>query len=441
MDGEQALDWIFSRHKFNIRPGLTRIEELLKRLGNPEKNLSMLHFAGTNGKGSTLAFTAQILRQTGLTVATFTSPYIETFGEQIAINGQALPAEKLIKYVESLQPLVDELDQEERYAGITEFEIITALAFQYFSDEKVDVALIEVGLGGLLDSTNVIQPQITVITTIGLDHKEFLGTNLAEIAAQKAGIIKYETPLVTGNIVEEALTVIEETAQKNRAKHYKFGVDYQIERLNKEHFNYRDKHCQLENLEKSLLGLHQIENAALALKVSLLYAEESNITLDMSDVRQALRTTFWPARMETIAQNPLTLLDGAHNTHAIGRLLENLRVKFPDKKITIIFSALVTKEINEMVEMLRALKGADLILTSFDHPQAMDLKDVYYLEKEGVTFAADWREKYEQLKISLGADALVVMTGSLYFMAQIRKELLRAEAGAEDKERQMLHMP
>ncbi|MEY8537058.1 folylpolyglutamate synthase/dihydrofolate synthase family protein [Lactococcus muris] len=435
MDRVQALDWISSRRHFKIRPGLTRIEELLKRLGNPEKTLSMLHFAGTNGKGSTLAFTAKILRQTGLRVATFTSPYIETFGEQIAINGQALSDEKLIKYVECLQPLVDELDQEERYAGITEFEIITALAFQYFADEKVDVALIEVGLGGLLDSTNVIHPLITVITTIGLDHKEFLGTSLAEIAAQKAGIIKYETPLVTGNIVEEALTVIEETAQKNRAKHYKFGEDYRIERLSKERFTYRDEHCQLDNLEKSLLGLHQIENAALAVKVSLLYADEANITLDMLDIRQALRTTFWPVRMEVIAQSPLTILDGAHNTQAISRLLENLRAEFPDKKITIIFSALVTKEIDEMVKMLRTLKGADLVLTSFDYPQAMNVEEVSYLKKEGVTFAADWREKYKELKDSLGADALVVMTGSLYFMSQIRKELLRADAGVEDKER------
>jgi len=424
---ETALEWIHSRLKFNIRPGLTRIEALLKLLGNPEKELSMLHIAGTNGKGSTVAFTRSILEQLGLTVATFTSPFIETFGERMAINGYPIPDEKLIKYVEQLKPLVEEMDKDARFAGITEFEIITALAFRYFADEHVDVALIEVGLGGLLDSTNVIQPVATAITTIGMDHMDILGDTLEKIAAQKAGIIKPYTPLVTGKIADEALAVIAETAQTNQAKHYQYGIDYQIEILENERFNYKDDEIYLLNLEKSLLGLHQIDNAALAVKLTMVYAHKVGLSLSEEAIREGLRRTFWPARMEEVSQAPLTLLDGAHNVHAMQRLLENLKNEFSGRKITILFSALVTKDITEMIKILQTVDNSKLILTTFDYPKALKLEDFAYLEKENVTLAEDWKSTYASLKENLHEDDVLLMTGSLYFMSQIRAYILASE--------------
>ncbi|UYT09619.1 bifunctional folylpolyglutamate synthase/dihydrofolate synthase [Lactococcus garvieae] len=424
---ETALEWIHSRLKFNIRPGLTRIEALLKLLGNPEKELSMLHIAGTNGKGSTVAFTRGILEQLGLTVATFTSPFIETFGERMAINGHPIPDKKLIKYVEQLKPLVEEMDKDERLAGITEFEIITALAFRYFADEHVDVALIEVGLGGLLDSTNVIQPVATAITTIGMDHMDILGDTLEKIAAQKAGIIKPYTPLVTGKIADEALAVIAETAQTNQAKHYQYSIDYQVEILENERFNYKDDEIHLLNLEKSLLGLHQIDNAALAVKLTMVYAHKVGLSLSEEAIRVGLRRTFWPARMEEVSQAPLILLDGAHNVHAMQRLLENLKNEFSGRKITILFSALVTKDITEMIKMLQTVDNSKLILTTFDYPKALKLEDFAYLEKENVTLAEDWKSTYAALKENLHKDDVLLMTGSLYFMSQIRAYILASE--------------
>lgn len=424
---ETALEWIHSRLKFNIRPGLTRIEALLKLLGNPEKELSMLHIAGTNGKGSTVAFTRGILEQLGLTVATFTSPFIETFGERMAINGHPIPDEKLIKYVEQLKPLVEEMDKDERLAGITEFEIITALAFRYFADEHVDVALIEVGLGGLLDSTNVIQPVATAITTIGMDHMDILGDTLEKIAAQKAGIIKPDTPLVTGKIADEALAVIAETAQTNQAKHYQYSIDYQVEILENERFNYKDDEIHLLNLEKSLLGLHQIDNAALAVKLTMVYAHKVGLSPSEEAIREGLRRTFWPARMEEVSQAPLTLLDGAHNVHAMQRLLENLKNEFSGRKITILFSALVTKDITEMIKMLQTVDNSKLILTTFDYPKALKLEDFAYLEKENVTLVEDWKSTYAALKENLHEDDVLLMTGSLYFMSQIRAYILASE--------------
>ena len=424
---ETALEWIHSRLKFNIRPGLTRIEALLKLLGNPEKELSMLHVAGTNGKGSTVAFTRGILEQLDLTVATFTSPFIATFGERMAINGHPIPDDKLIMYVEQLKPFVEEMDKDENLAGITEFEIITALAFRYFADEYVDVALIEVGLGGLLDSTNVIQPVATAITTIGMDHMDILGDTLEKIAAQKAGIIKPNTPLVTGKIADEALAVIAQTAQKNQAQHYQYGIDYQVEILENERFNYKDDEIHLLNLEKALLGLHQIDNAALAVKLTMVYAQKVGLSLSEEAIRKGLKRTFWPARMEEISRAPLTLLDGAHNVHAMQRLLENLKNEFSGRKITILFSALVTKDIPEMIKMLQTVDNSELILTTFDYPKALKLEDFTYLEKENVALAEDWKSTYAALKANLQKDDVLLMTGSLYFMSQIRAYILESE--------------
>lgn len=424
---ETALEWIHSRLKFNIRPGLTRIEALLKLLGNPEKELSMIHVAGTNGKGSTVAFTRGILEQLDLTVATFTSPFIATFGERMAINGHPIPDDKLIMYVEQLKPFVEEMDKDESLAGITEFEIITALAFRYFADEHVDVALIEVGLGGLLDSTNVIQPVATAITTIGMDHMDILGDTLEKIAAQKAGIIKPNTPLVTGKIADEALAVIAQTAQKNQAQHYQYGIDYQVEILENERFNYKDDEIHLLNLEKALLGLHQIDNAALAVKLTMVYAQKVGLSLSEEAIRKGLKRTFWPARMEEISRAPLTLLDGAHNVHAMQRLLENLKNEFSGRKITILFSALVTKDIPEMIKMLQTVDNSELILTTFDYPKALKLEDFTYLEKENVALAEDWKSTYAALKANLQKDDVLLMTGSLYFMSQIRAYILESE--------------
>ena len=319
------------------------------------------------------------------------------------------------------------MDKDERLAGITEFEIITALAFRYFADEHVDVALIEVGLGGLLDSTNVIQPVATAITTIGMDHMDILGDTLEKIAAQKAGIIKPYTPLVTGKIADEALAVIAETAQTNQAKHYQYSIDYQVEILENERFNYKDDEIHLLNLEKSLLGLHQIDNAALAVKLTMVYAHKIGLSLSEEAIRVGLRRTFWPARMEEVSQAPLTLLDGAHNVHAMQRLLENLKNEFSGRKITILFSALVTKDITEMIKMMQTVDNSKLILTTFDYPKALKLEDFAYLEKENVTLAEDWKSSYAALKENLHEDDVLLMTGSLYFMSQIRAYILASE--------------
>ncbi|ARE10923.1 Dihydrofolate synthase Folylpolyglutamate synthase [Lactococcus lactis subsp. lactis] len=426
MSIEEALEWIHSRLKFNIRPGLSRVSALLELLGHPEESLSMIHVAGTNGKGSTVAFTRSIFMQAGLKVASFTSPFITTFGERMSINALPIADDKLIYYVEMIQPLVAELDKDAELTGITEFEIITAMAFKYFSDEQVDLAVIEVGLGGLLDSTNVIKPVVSGITTIGLDHIDILGSTIEEIAAQKAGIIKPGIPVVVGNIELKALRVIWEVARKNTARVYQFPYDYRTEVEEHEHFNFFSGQEAILDIEKSLVGLHQIENAGMAIELSLVYASKVGIELTEDVIRSGIREAFWPARMEKLGEKPLILLDGAHNVHAMNRLLENLSSEFPDKKITIIFSAITTKDISQMIKMLQTVKNLHLILTTFDYPKALNLGDFQRLEEEGVELAPSWELALVRAQKNLAEDDLLLVTGSLYFSSQVR-EFLKKE--------------
>ena len=423
MSIEEALEWIHSRLKFNIRPGLSRVSALLELLGHPEESLSMIHVAGTNGKGSTVAFTRSIFMQAGLKVASFTSPFITTFGERMSINALPIAEDKLIYYVEMIQPLVAELDKDAELTGITEFEIITAMAFKYFSDEQVDLAVIEVGLGGLLDSTNVIKPVVSGITTIGLDHIDILGSTIEEIAAQKAGIIKPGIPVVVGNIELKALRVIWEVARKNTARVYQFPYDYRTEVEEHEHFNFFSGQEAILDIEKSLVGLHQIENAGMAIELSLVYASKVGIELTEDVIRSGIREAFWPARMEKLGEKPLILLDGAHNVHAMNRLLENLSSEFPDKKITIIFSAITTKDISQMIKMLQTVKNSYLILTTFDYPKALNLGDFQRLEEEGVELAPSWELALVRAQKNLAEDDLLLVTGSLYFSSQVREFL------------------
>ncbi|MFC4652547.1 bifunctional folylpolyglutamate synthase/dihydrofolate synthase [Lactococcus nasutitermitis] len=422
---EEALEWIHSRLKFNIRPGLIRVTALLELLGNPEKELSMIHIAGTNGKGSTVAFTRSIFMKAGLKVASFTSPFIEKFGERMSINAQPMPDDKLIYYVTLLKPLVEKLDADEKLTGITEFEIITAMGFKYFADEKVDLAVIEVGLGGLLDSTNVITPVVSGITTIGLDHVDILGNTLEEIAAQKAGIIKPGIPVVTGNVVPEAFNVIWDTAKKNMARLFQFRHDYTIDLEDNESFSFSIDGDKIEHIEKSLLGLHQAENAAMAIELSLVYARKVGIALTEEQIRAGIREAYWPARMEKIAEKPLTLLDGAHNVHAMERLLLNLKEEFAGKKITIIFSAITTKDISQMITMLQTIENSHLILTTFDYPKALHLEDFRYLEDDDVELAPSWQLALVRMRKSLKEDEILLVTGSLYFSSQVRDFMLK----------------
>ncbi|GCF93363.1 tetrahydrofolate synthase [Enterococcus florum] len=434
----EAIEWIHSRKKFGSRPGLERVQALLDRVDNPEKKLPVIHIAGTNGKGSTIAYLRTMLEETGLTVGSFTSPYIEFFNERIAINGEAISDEELIEWVEKYQPIVDDLDQQPEINGITEFEVLTALALDYFLTKAVDVAVVEVGLGGLMDSTNVVQPILTGITTIGYDHTEILGDTLTAIAQQKAGIIKKRIPVVTGNIPAEALKEIENKAQKESAMLYRYQQEYAVTYLRPdkqwgEWFDFRDETVgRIKQLRVGLLGRHQVENAGVAIELYRLYCQQKKVPFEERNVRNGLLKATWPARMERISQEPLVILDGAHNDHAIERLVENLKKEFGHYRIKILFSALETKNIDQMLKDLHQIPKARIYITTFDYPKALDLSHFDDRENQAFTVVSMWQFGLAELLESMEEDDLLLVTGSLYFVSEVRQLLLNL-GGSDEK--------
>lgn len=427
---EEAIAWIHSRLPFGSRPGLERVEALLDLIDHPERKIEMIHVAGTNGKGSTVSYLRNMLEQVGLRVGTYTSPYIEIFNERIAINGEFISDQDLIAFVEKYQPLVQTLDADTKTNGITEFELLTALAFDYFLQKEVDVAIIEVGLGGLLDSTNVITPVLSAITTIGLDHTDILGTTMEEIAYQKAGIIKPSVPLVTGNILPQAQQVIDEVAQKAQAKIYRFNVDYQVEYQHVdpnwgEIFHFYNEQGKIKNLRTPLLGAHQVENAGLAIELFFQYCQLKGIKVQQQWIKAGLNQTTWPARMEKISTEPLVVLDGAHNEHAMKRLVENVQREFSNRKVFILFSALETKDISGMLAALAEIPRSQLLVTTFDNPKAIHLTSDYQaICPKKISIVSSWQFGLADLLEKMNENDLLLVTGSLYFVSEVRQFLL-----------------
>ena len=427
---EEAIEWIHSRLPFGMRPGLDRVKALLELIDNPEQNLQMIHVAGTNGKGSTVSYLSCMLQELGLSVGTFTSPFIEVFNERIAINGQWIPDEAIIRLVNKYQPFVALLDDQPAVAGITEFELLTVMGLDYFQEQQVDVAIIEVGLGGLLDSTNVIEPILTAITTIGMDHTDILGETLEDIATQKAGIIKPNVPLVTGKIEEAALKVIKETAMKQNAPIKCFEEDYQVVYQGPdskwgEIFDFYNEAGKIKNIKTPLLGEHQIENASLAIELFFSYCHLKQIPIKQEWIINGLAQTRWPARMEKISDEPFIVMDGAHNNHAMKRLVENVMREFPQRKIWILFSALETKDITQMLAELARIPSSELLVTTFDHPKALHVEKLKSMS--GVTSiktAAAWQLGLADVLEKSMADDLILITGSLDFVSEIRQFLL-----------------
>ncbi|MQQ51925.1 bifunctional folylpolyglutamate synthase/dihydrofolate synthase [Streptococcus mitis] len=428
MNKNETNQWIANYRTDQPHFGLERMVELLALRGNPHLKLKVIHIGGTNGKGSTIAFLKNMLEKMGLRVGVFSSPYLIHYTDQIAINGESIPEAKLEVLMSEYRSLL-EGEHAQALQGTTEFEIITAIAYDYFASEQVDVAIMEVGMGGLLDSTNVCQPILTGITTIGLDHVALLGDSLEAIAEQKAGIIKQGVPLVTGNIVPEALVVIDQIAEEKQAARIFYGRDYQVSHhesiVTGEAFDYTSSIRQ-GRFQTGLLGLHQIENAGMALALLDSYCQATGRELpDNALVAQALEETSWPGRLEVVSREPLMILDGAHNPHAIKALLATLKERFTDYQKEILFTCIKTKALEEMLDLLETLPDNKITLTHFEDSRATDEKVLKEMSDSRNLNYQDWQKFLDQ-KLSENEEKKTVriITGSLYFLAQVRAYLM-----------------
>ena len=421
--------WIASYRTDQPHFGLERMVELLALRGNPHLKLKVIHIGGTNGKGSTIAFLKNMLEKLGLRVGVFSSPYLIHYTDQISINGESISEARLEVLMADYQFLL-EGEAAANLQGTTEFEIITAIAYDYFAAEQVDVAIMEVGMGGLLDSTNVCQPILTGITTIGLDHVALLGDTLEAIAEQKAGIIKQGVPLVTGCISLEALAVIDHIAAGKDAPRLAYGADYQVRHqesvVTGEVFDYTSSLRQ-GHFQTGLLGLHQIENAGMAIALLDTFCQEDGRELVSNDLlAQTLEETRWPGRLEVVSRDPLMILDGAHNPHAIKALVATLQERFADYHKEILFTCIKTKALEDMLDLLGAMPDTELTLTHFDDSRATDESVLKEAAKSRNLSYQDWQDFLEQKLTDKKEERKTVriVTGSLYFLSQVRAYLM-----------------
>ena len=428
MNKNETNQWIANYRTDQPHFGLERIVELLALRDNPHLKLKVIHVGGTNGKGSTIAFLKNMLEKMGLRVGVFSSPYLIHYTDQIAINGESIPKARLEKLMADYRSLL-EGEHAPALQGTTEFEIITAIAYDYFASEKVDVAIMEVGMGGLLDSTNVCQPILSGITTIGLDHVALLGDSLEAIAEQKAGIIKQGVPLVTGNIVPEALVVINQIAKAKQAPRLAYRDDYQVSHHESietgEVFDYTSSFRQ-GRFQTGLLGIHQIENAGMAITLLDTYCQETGRELVANDlVAQALEETNWPGRLEIVSKAPLVILDGAHNPHAIEALLVTLQERFADYQKEILFTCIKTKALKDMLDLLSALPDTELTLTHFEDGRATNKEVLKEAARSRKLNYQSWQEFLDQKMTDDEEKKTVrIVTGSLYFLSQVRAYLM-----------------
>ena len=421
--------WIANYRTDQPHFGLERMVELLALRGNPHLKLKVIHIGGTNGKGSTIAFLKNMLEKLGLRVGVFSSPYLIHYTDQISINGTSILEAKLEALMKDYQSLL-EGEATANLQGTTEFEIITAIAYDYFASEQVDVAIMEVGMGGLLDSTNVCQPILTGITTIGLDHVALLGDSLEAIAEQKAGIIKQGIPLVTGRIAPEALAVIDSIAATKNAPRIRYDRYYQVSHqksvVTGEIFDYASAVRQ-GRFQTGLLGLHQIENAGMAIALLDTFCQEDGRELASNDlVSQALEETRWPGRLEIVSREPLMILDGAHNPHAIKALVATLQERFADYHKEILFTCIKTKALEDMLDLLGIMPNTELTLTYFDDSRATDESVLKEAAKSRNLNYQGWQDFLEQ-KLTYKKEekqTVRIVTGSLYFLSQVRAYLM-----------------
>lgn len=420
MSYESTLEYIQNVKWVGSKLGLSRTRELLASLGNPEKKLKFVHIGGTNGKGSTAACIASILQKAGYKTGLYTSPYLYRFNERMQINGEQISDAELEELTDKIRPFADSMTDVP-----TEFELITALAMEYFAKNEADIVVLEVGLGGALDSTNVIDtPEAAVITPIGLDHTEYLGDTTAKIAETKSGIIKPGGHVAVYSGENDVMDVIrsrcrEVGAELRIVENDKITV-HSID-LDACRFDYKS----YKGIALPLVGTYQPYNAALAITACEIL-QDNGWKITAENIIEGLNSVKWPGRFEVLRKNPTFILDGAHNPHGIAATAKSLKEHFKDQKLTFVIGVMADKDVAGMMNTIAPL-AKDFITVTPDNPRAMDAKELAgIIEKTGkpVTACSTIPEGVDLAISRAGKDGAVVALGSLYFSGDIRNAVL-----------------
>lgn len=419
MNIQETLAYIHSVSWKGSVPGLGRTQELLRRMGNPEKKLKFVHIAGTNGKGSTAAMTSSILRKAGYCVGLYTSPYIYRFHERMQVNGVEISDEDLISVTEFVRPLAESMEETP-----TEFELVCCIAFEYFKRKQCDIVVLEVGMGGALDSTNVIEtPEVAVITNIGLDHTEILGNTLEEIAQTKAGIFKEGGNAVVYRGTAGVENVFEDICAQRNVKLRKADFDHLhsvTHSLEGQIFDCGER----KNLVLPLLGSHQLHNASVVLSV-IDTMKENGWIISEENIYDGLRDVSWPGRFDIMRRDPLFIIDGGHNPQCIEALVENIRDYLSGKKLIVLTGVLADKDYADMYRPVMPYVEQFVCITP-PNPRKLEAEQLAVFLRGKGAVATPYSEICDGVKAALdlaGNDGVVLCFGSLYTIGEVRNAL------------------
>ncbi|SJZ67482.1 bifunctional folylpolyglutamate synthase/dihydrofolate synthase [Selenihalanaerobacter shriftii] len=422
-----AVKYLNSLSKFGINPGLERVEVLLEYLGNPQEELDIIHIGGSNGKGSTSAMVSSILAEAGYRVGTYNSPEIISFYERMRINGEYMEPEALERITKEVKPYLNKIEAD-GLGHPTFFEVVTAIAFKYFAEKEVDIAVLEVGLGGRLDATNATNSLVAGITNISLEHTDYLGETMAEIAFEKGGIIKEDSILVTAVEDDEALNKLKDICEERNADMIQVKKDLKVKRLKRDltgqHFRVEGKKID-ENLKIPLLGQYQQQNLGMAL--GIIEALPNEFQINIKAIKRGLKKVEWPGRLELLGEEPLVILDGAHNPDGAYELRKVIQEDLDYKELILILSILGDKDVEKMLDILTPLADR-IIITKNTNERVADPHEVAEIlansgkEVDVVPNIADAVQ--EAIKEADSAD-LISVSGSLYTIAEARKFLVK----------------
>jgi len=393
--------------RFGIKPGLEVIKSLLKHLDNPEKELKVIHIAGTNGKGSTAAMLESILRTAGYSTGLYTSPHLVRFNERIKVNGEEISDEEIAELVKRIKETCESNNIQSTF-----FEFTTALAFLYFAKKKPDYVILETGMGGRLDATNVVMPIISVITNIAIDHVDHLGKTEKEIAMEKAKIIKQNIPLVTAETNEEIINLFKEECKKNNSDYYNINNDFNI-KISESDTKHQLFSTNGENYEIKLVGEHQVMNACLAVRVAEM------LKVEKQDIKEGLKNTEWSGRLETVSKNPLVIIDGAHNVAGMKALRKFIDKYYP--KVFLVFGIIDGDHKKEMLKEIIPI--ADKIILTKGKYRGEDPEDYKDLIDKEVIIIKDVKEAVKKA-MGMNGSLPILITGSIYMIGEAEELFL-----------------
>ena len=415
---QKSLDYLYGLEKFGMIFGLNQIERILSVTGNPHKEIQAIHIGGTNGKGSTAAMMSSILQKEGYRVGLYTSPHLIRFTERIKVNGKEIEEKEVAALTEWMKKEIEAAGIAPRF---TFFDFTTAMAFHYFKQKLVDLAVLEVGLGGRLDSTNVVDPLISVITNVAKDHEEHLGKSILKIAGEKAGIIKKGRPLITAATTPQALHLFSKVCREKESPFYRVGKEFRYARAEDGDFDYEGLNRKLWSVHLNLKGFHQIINAATAFG-AMEVLEDLGYRVSTDAMIDGVREVEWPGRLEMVSSSPGVILDGAHNPAGALVLKESLEKEFQFQHLVLLIGIMKDKDIQSIFQLLAPL--ADHIILTRPHTDRATppllLKKILGRSGKKAEIVEDLNEAIVRGLSLVGKEDLLCITGSLYTVGEAR---------------------